>query len=382
MKRIISLLFLFSVLSSFSADRYWVGGGSSTNWNATGPTNWSATSGGPNNASVPGSADNVFFDSNGNTNSTISASTTILKLFSNNGYTATLTHNAGVSVSIVGNGANIVFLSSAFTYVVGNATTSSFRFTGTGGNILCNKTLGSVYIENDGSGIGVSTYPLVCSGNFEIRNGTLTLAANLTARVFSVYSRGAVTLNLNSYTVEVTGRSASGVAVDLSVDDEVGGTLTLNAGTSTFKLTDGTSGDKYIATYGLLGDFNNIWLSGTGTGTFIFYGLNCNELKIDNPPHVLEVFGTLTLGVTTFNINGTAGNLNTIRSRTSGSAFNLTKSTGTVNFDYVSFKDVAASGGATFNASLCTNVNVSGNSGINFTSCTPASNGNFFLLLK
>lgn len=35
------------------ASRFFVGGGSSTNWSATGNTNWSATSGGANNDSVP-----------------------------------------------------------------------------------------------------------------------------------------------------------------------------------------------------------------------------------------------------------------------------------------------------------------------------------------
>jgi hypothetical protein len=43
------------------ADRYWVGG--TGTWNTTSTTNWSDTSGGSNGASVPTSADNVFFDS-------------------------------------------------------------------------------------------------------------------------------------------------------------------------------------------------------------------------------------------------------------------------------------------------------------------------------
>ncbi|MDD4601233.1 MAG: Hint domain-containing protein [Negativicutes bacterium] len=46
-----------------NASRYWVGGGSSTNWNATGDTNWSGTSGDKlNKASVPTSSDDVIFD--------------------------------------------------------------------------------------------------------------------------------------------------------------------------------------------------------------------------------------------------------------------------------------------------------------------------------
>ena len=42
------------------ADRYWVGG--SGTWDASTTTNWSASPGGANGASVPTATDNVFFD--------------------------------------------------------------------------------------------------------------------------------------------------------------------------------------------------------------------------------------------------------------------------------------------------------------------------------
>lgn len=45
------------------ADRYWVGG--TGTWNDTSTTVWSTTSGGSSGASVPTSADNVFFDQTG-----------------------------------------------------------------------------------------------------------------------------------------------------------------------------------------------------------------------------------------------------------------------------------------------------------------------------
>ena len=44
------------------ADRYWVGG--TANWDGTAGTKWATTSGGAGGASVPTSADNVFFDAN------------------------------------------------------------------------------------------------------------------------------------------------------------------------------------------------------------------------------------------------------------------------------------------------------------------------------
>lgn len=94
--------FIADGLTLHNASRYWVGGGSNSNWNATANTNWGSTSGGANNASVPTSADDVIFDGagvNGNTNSTISAEITILSLNITTGYTATMTHNALLNIS-------------------------------------------------------------------------------------------------------------------------------------------------------------------------------------------------------------------------------------------------------------------------------------------
>ncbi len=79
-------------------DRYWVGGGSSANWDATGSTNWSDVSGGSNDFSVPTSTDDVYFDNNGNTNSVISATITVNSLTITSGYTATMTHNAVLTI--------------------------------------------------------------------------------------------------------------------------------------------------------------------------------------------------------------------------------------------------------------------------------------------
>jgi hypothetical protein len=45
------------------ANRYWVGGAGT--WNTSSTTNWSASSGGASGASVPTSADSVFFDQAG-----------------------------------------------------------------------------------------------------------------------------------------------------------------------------------------------------------------------------------------------------------------------------------------------------------------------------
>jgi len=71
--------------------RYWVGGGSSANWNATGNTNWGTASNTQDNASVPGDTDDVIFDGvgTGASNSTCNAAITINSLVMT-GYANTL----------------------------------------------------------------------------------------------------------------------------------------------------------------------------------------------------------------------------------------------------------------------------------------------------
>jgi hypothetical protein len=81
-----------------NASRYWVGGGSSVNWNATANTNWAAISGGANNQSVPTSIDDVFFDTTASP-ATISATITILSFTKTSGYTGTITRSATLTVA-------------------------------------------------------------------------------------------------------------------------------------------------------------------------------------------------------------------------------------------------------------------------------------------
>lgn len=87
------------------ANRYWVGG--TGQWNTTNKTNWSTTAGGAGGASIPTSADNVFFDraatytvyTTGNiacANLTVSAGTvTFSNVFSGTTY--------GIGISLYGN---------------------------------------------------------------------------------------------------------------------------------------------------------------------------------------------------------------------------------------------------------------------------------------
>jgi hypothetical protein len=84
-----------------NASRYWVGGGSSTDWAATGNTNWAATSGGANNQSVPVSVDSVFFDANSSSSCVVSNARTIVA-FNLTSHTGTITLNSSGSITMTG----------------------------------------------------------------------------------------------------------------------------------------------------------------------------------------------------------------------------------------------------------------------------------------
>jgi hypothetical protein len=80
------------------ADRYWVGGTAA--WNSTAGTKWATTSGGAGGASVPTSADDVFFNAaSGAVTCTISTGNTGAKSINCTGFTGTLAGTATITVS-------------------------------------------------------------------------------------------------------------------------------------------------------------------------------------------------------------------------------------------------------------------------------------------
>ena len=86
--------------------------------------------------------------------------------------------------------------------------------------------------------------------------------------------------------------------------------------------------------------------------------------------------GSITT-VTNFTLAGSAGNLVTINSTVSGTRFILSKSSGTVTANYLRIQDSQATGGAYWDATNGTNVNLGNNIGWDF----PISpiNGQFFM---
>lgn len=179
------LLFTFLFLSLFipsglCADRYWVDGGSSTSYNATGNTNWGTASGVQDNASVPTSSDAVIFDANSTGPAVITATAACLSA-NFTGYTGTLTHNAGRYFQIYG----------SLTFVAGMTYTNVYN--------------SYITIYDDGT-LTTGGHAL---GNlsFVKYGGTLVLGDNLT---FVASKLCTFVINATTGTVDLNGKTISG----------------------------------------------------------------------------------------------------------------------------------------------------------------------------
>lgn len=188
-----------------NASRFWVGGGASSSWTVTGPTNWAATSGGAGNQTVPTSTDDVTFDgagASGNTNGNLSSTLTILSLTYTAGYTATSTLNAVLTVA---------------------------------GNITDN----TAHTWSGSSNLAISASSTVNSGGKTFPNGltlsntiTITLSTNNWVISGTIAPGGATTINKTaSETISVGGYNASNTCGGTAKIIMTGGTWTSNAST-------------------------------------------------------------------------------------------------------------------------------------------------------
>lgn len=148
------------------ADRYWVGGGGGNTWDGTAGTKWATTSGGAGGASVPTTADDVFFDAN-SPDVIISTGNTGARSLNCSGYTNTMSGSASLTI------AGSLLLSSAMTMsYVGQIT-----FTGSGSITTNGKTLGSdVVINSPGNTISLlDNFTIGAANLFTLTAGTFSL---------------------------------------------------------------------------------------------------------------------------------------------------------------------------------------------------------------
>ena len=287
------------------ADRYWVAGGTG-NYNST--TNWSASSGGASGASVPTTADNVFFNaSSGVGTATINTSSVCANL-NLTGFTGTLQFNnnlqlGGTSLNL-GTGGYIVSYTGTFGITLGSTITVTSNGTTWAGTISLgnttvtladNLTVSGAWQYTSSGTATVNGNTLFISGN--LTHTSTTLATGTTAFVFNgtgtwshtstgilrnnvtINTAGTITLGTNVYYNTGTLTYIAGTVVTTGSTLNISASTTLNTNGITWNnITAGTSG--VVATLS-----SNLTLTGTlslGASSTLAFTLGGNSLISTN----------------------------------------------------------------------------------------------------
>jgi hypothetical protein len=250
--------------------------------------------------------------------------------FKNTNFASSLCQVTG-TINIAGN----LTLAAFGTYT---SLTPSFRASGTITSV--GKTLGSTTI--DGSGITVTLADALALGTtipLTLTQGTFTTSNfNVTAGSFVSSNSNARTVNMGSGTWTITGNGTSWNTATTT-------NLTLNQSTSTISMTSGSS--KTFAGGGAT--YYNLNQGGLGTMTISGSNTFNNITNSVNFTRIVFTAGT-TQTLSNFDFSGVAGQAVNISSSTPGSQYTLSKSSGTVNVQYLGIRDSSATGGAVWNA--------------------------------
>lgn len=352
------------------ANRYWVGGTAS--WDGTAGTKWATTSGGTGGASLPTTADDVFFDANSGANTvTVATGNTGCKSITCTGFTGTLTGSASLTVA------------GSITFVSGMTCSHTGRWsiTGSGTIISAGKTMPFLIINgvgitvNQGDDFTFTSSPAVNVGCISLAGGTYnTNNYNITFSP-SGNSGGGIdvsnapnvrAINLGSSTITITLNSNNNVPF---FGNAVNNSLTFNAGTSTYICKNlGVANSSFqgngLTFYNVVFEnTSSIAIPVTGANTFnnlTLTGRTTNGLGKFTFAANQTITGTLTASAGT-----DASMRHFIRSSVYGTARTLTCAA--VSITDVDFQDITIAGTAS-PASGTRLGDCKGNSGITFDS--------------
>ena len=336
------------------ADRYWVGGTAS--WDATVGTKWATTSGGAGGASVPTSADDVFFSALSTGTCTIATGNTGAKSINCTGFTGTITGTATISVA----GSITLFISQTYTH------TGRVTITGTGTLTTAGKTFSPFTVDGSGITVTLGDALSIGQGDLIITQGTFTTSASnysITAGRLQSDNSNIRTITLNASTVTLSQGSISA-----TVGFATSTNLTFNAGTSTINCNQPSTifnGGSQTFYNVAIGDTQNN--SHTMTGANTFNNLTINNRNA-NGTNRLSIAANITVNGT-FTSNGTQ----TLPYRrcwiySSVAGTNRTITAAAISIFGTDFRNITGAGAASWSDSSRTGYwgDAGGNSGITF----------------
>lgn len=325
-------------------DRFWVGG--TADWDNVAGTKWATTSGGTGGASVPTTADDVFFTNLSTGTCTIRGSNTGARSINCTGFAGTITGTVNIDV------AGSVTLAAAMTY----SHTGTVRFTGTGTLTTAGKTFSGVTVNGAGITLTLGDALNMSTRQIAVDEGTFN-TANFAVTAGSLITSGAATrvITLGSSTVTLS----SGTALNFGF----AGTLTVNAGTSQINMSSASASFA-----GADKTFHNVSFTSTAAaGTRTITGAN----TFNNLTLTASAAGLSQLAISANQtVNGTftcAGSSVTdrafVRSSTIGTARTITAAA--VSATNCDFRDITIAGAAAPISPIRAG-NCGGNSGITF----------------
>ena len=321
-------------------DYFWVGDGG--DWDD--PTHWATTSGGSTfHTDYPSKYDDVYFDANSFTEPNQTVNINIpeanFKDMDWSGVTNDPTLYAPYESQVKAHG-NVFFTEDMTKSIYnggayGDATGLEFHY---GGGSIQNFSF-----RGDGE---YTMYDEVNCGNFNVYGGSVNL--------------GDVTINVN-FTFNIQSSDSNvdlGSAVINTRDFKVvaSGTTAIVPGTSQIIITRDFYGDDF--------SFNQLTMTGNGS----ISGYNTfSTLEVEPGVNVSLIEGT-TQTVTSLVLTGTKSSPINMSSSSPGIQATLSVASGTVDGIYLILQDIAATGGATFNADQT--IDNGNNTGWNITSIT------------
>jgi hypothetical protein len=326
-------------------NRYWVGGTAA--WDGTAGNKWAATSGGAGGASVPTTADDVFFNANSSGTCTIALGNAGAKSLTCTSFAGGIAGTAAITIA----GSITLAAGQVYTH------TGTVTITGSGTLTTSGKSFSAVTIDAPnttvalGGALNVSSRIITVSqGAFDTANYSISAG-----QIISNQTAGIRTINAGSSTISLSVGSIQCISFSSSVN------LTFNAGTSSIVLTN-----SFANINGGGKTFYNVSFTSTSSGEKIL----SNIPIVNNLSLAASALGVSGLALTNVVIQGTltcrgssAINRASIQSNILGTPRTLTANS--IIADNCDFRDIIiagnAAGSSPVNAGDC-----GGNSGIVF----------------